>query len=254
MKKITLYTLLIILFQSCQEANNPIDNTKVEEKITNDNFNTTEFIHKEEEPVTEFDIETHLKNYKSLKSSIANQKRTIRNRTDIDQDAKIELVKDYMAQTLVDSIFPYWLGTEWDFNGYTETPRQGVVACGYFVSTTLRDLGIKLNRFKIAQMGASDIIYALCDKETVVKLSSVDKVNEYMRSVKENEILIVGLDFHVGFLFKKNNKNYFAHSNYIQMKGVEIELAENSMALSNSNLYVIGNLMKNEKMLIKWLN
>ena len=36
-----------------------------------------------------------------------------------------------MSKTLVDSIFPYWLGTEWDFNGYTERPRK-VVVCGYF--------------------------------------------------------------------------------------------------------------------------
>ncbi len=132
--------------------------------------------------------------------------------------------------------------------------KESVVACGYFVSTTLRDLGIKLNRYKIAQKGATDIILALCDTETVVKLSSVEKVSEFMKDVNDDEILIVGLDYHVGFLFRKNNQNYFAHSNYIGMRGVEIERMEDSQNFANSNLYVIGNLTKNREMTKNWLN
>src|SRR6476660_4877291 len=29
-------------------------------------------------------------------------------------------------------IFPSWYGTPWDFNGTTEVPQQGKIACGYF--------------------------------------------------------------------------------------------------------------------------
>jgi len=253
MQKIILYTLLLIFCQSCQDGQNYDKNTERSRPEIEENESDISKFSEEKEAQTNFDIETHLKNYENLKSSIANQKRTIKNRTDISQDEKIELAKEYMSETLVDSIFPYWLGTEWDFNGYTETPRQGVVACGYFVSTTLRDLGIKLNRFKIAQKGASDIIKALCDEESIVTLSHLDKVIELMKTVHENEVLIVGLDYHVGFLFKKNGKNHFAHSNYIQMSGVEIELAENSRALNNSNLYIVGNLTRNEAIIKNWL-
>jgi len=31
-------------------------------------------------------------------------------------------------------IFPSWYGTPWNFNGTTEVPQQGKIACGYFVS------------------------------------------------------------------------------------------------------------------------
>ena len=52
---------------------------------------------------------------------------------------------------LVNEIIPHWYGTEWDFNGYTAVPNQGVIACGYFVSTTLLHMGINVNRYKMAQ-------------------------------------------------------------------------------------------------------
>lgn len=245
MKKILVFLLLSLFCQACQETKQTSNETETEkeivEKIAIEN------------PI-DFDIEIHLANYKKLKSSIANQKRAIKNRTDLNPSDKLTIAENYMSKILVDSIFPYWLGIEWDFNGYTETPRQGVVACGYFVSTTLRDLGIKLNRYKIAQKGAADIIHALCDTKSIVRLSSVEQVSDFMKSVNENEILIVGLDFHVGFLFKRDKKTYFAHSNYIEMKGVEIELIEDSQAFSHSEVYVVGNLTKNRAMTENWLN
>jgi len=64
--------------------------------------------------------------------------------------------------------------------------------------------------------------------------------------------MIVGLDFHVGFIYKKKNKIYFTHSNYIDRKGVEIELFNESIALKNSNLYVLGNFSNSDIMIAKW--
>jgi len=250
MKKIRLYILLLISLQACQEAQNQTKISETEKEIT---LKEVE-LNLQEEEQTNFDIETHLANYKKLKSSIIRQKRVIKNKPNLEQEAKLKLAENYISNILVDSIFPYWLGTEWDFNGYTETPRQGVVACGYFVSTTLRDLGIKLNRYRIAQKGAADIIHALCDTKSIVRLTSIEQVSDFMKDVNENEILIVGLDFHVGFLFKRDKKAYFAHSNYIEMAGVEIELMEDSQAFSHSDVYVVGNLTKNRAMTENWLN
>ena len=245
MKKLLVILFLCLFYQACQETKETSSeaDTEIEivEEIEIDN------------PIN-FDIETHLANYKKLKSNINRQKIAIKNKPNLEKETKLTLAENYMSKILVDSIFPYWLGTKWDFNGYTETPRQGVVACGYFVSTTLRDLGIKLNRYKIAQKGAADIIHALCDTKSIVRLSSVEQVSDFMKSVNESEILIVGLDFHVGFLFKKDKKTYFAHSNYIEMAGVEIELIEDSQAFSHSDVYVVGNLTKNRAMTENWLN
>jgi len=154
---------------------------------------------------------------------------------------------------LVDSIFPYWLGTQWDFNGYTEKPRDGLVACGYFVSTTIRDAGIPINRFKTAQKASSDIIKSLCDPTSIKTVTSIEKVRDYLSTIDDGEVLIVGLDFHVGFLYKKNGQSYFAHSNYIDLEGVIIEPIEASIALNGSEIYVLGNLTSNEQITKKWL-
>src|SRR5678815_5098001 len=40
-----------------------------------------------------------------------------------------------VTRTIYSEIFPSWYGTAWDFNGTTEVPQQGKIACGYFVST-----------------------------------------------------------------------------------------------------------------------
>lgn len=59
--------------------------------------------------------------------------------------------KDDFENYLLNKIIPHWYGTEWDFNGYTSIPNQGVIACGYFVSTTLEHIGIVINRYHLAQ-------------------------------------------------------------------------------------------------------
>src|SRR5688500_17600336 len=54
----------------------------------------------------------------------------------------IDEARAYLTQSVYNEVFPYWYGTGWDFNGTTETPGQGKIACGYFVSTVLRDAGL----------------------------------------------------------------------------------------------------------------
>src|SRR5205823_2478360 len=34
-------------------------------------------------------------------------------------------------------LFPAWAGTPWDYNGTATRPREGKIACGYFVTTLL---------------------------------------------------------------------------------------------------------------------
>ena len=67
-----------------------------------------------------------------------------------------ENVRTAFANHLVDKIIPHWYGTPWSFGGHTAIPNQGKIACGYFISTTLRDMGINLNRYKLAQKSPID--------------------------------------------------------------------------------------------------
>ncbi len=59
---------------------------------------------------------------------------------------------------IVDSIIPYWYGTKWNFYGTTEEPNKGTIACGYFVTTVLRDAGLHINRIKLAQAASEEMI------------------------------------------------------------------------------------------------
>src|SRR5687768_13237846 len=52
---------------------------------------------------------------------------------------------------LTEKLIPHWLTTPWSFEGHTSIPRQGKIACGYFVSTTLLHMGFNVNRYKFAQ-------------------------------------------------------------------------------------------------------
>ena len=56
----------------------------------------------------------------------------------------------------------YWVETKWDFNGVSRVSRQGSIACGYFVTTVLEDIGFKLNRIKLSQQASSVMIFNLC--------------------------------------------------------------------------------------------
>jgi len=105
----------------------------------------------------------------------------------------------------------------------------------------------------MAQKGATDIIKALCDINTIKTINGFQNTKEYLQEIAENEIVIVGLDYHVGFVFKQNESLYFAHSNYINSKGVMKELLDDSDAFKNSENYVVGRLTKNKSFLAKWL-
>lgn len=167
----------------------------------------------------------------------------------------IALSHNYIYETLCDSIFPYWYGTKWDFNGTTTTPRQGKIACGYFVSTTLQHIGYNINRVTIAQQAASHIITTLCGKgkTKVIGHSDVKKLRAYLHTQKDG-IFILGLDNHVGFIQKADTNLYFIHSSGIQTQlKVLKERVSESVAIRYSKAYYIGDLLSNDNNTEKWI-
>ena len=51
-----------------------------------------------------------------------------------------------LTRAVCSQIAPEWMGTPWDFYGTTQQPGRGKIACGYFVTTVLRDAGVRLRR------------------------------------------------------------------------------------------------------------
>ena len=139
----------------------------------------------------------------------------------------IEEAKTKLTAYLYNDIFNHWYSTKWSFEGHSEIPKQGTIACGYFVSTTLRDVGFNLNRYKLAQKSPEEEAKVIACGTSIEKRENISKqeLKKYFLKQKDG-IYFIGLDFHVGYIYKNNQEVYFVHSNYIENKGVMKETIE----------------------------
>ncbi len=53
------------------------------------------------------------------------------------------------------------LPATWDFYGTTTTPREGKIACGYYVTTVLEQAGFHLQRVLLAQQASAYVVQTL---------------------------------------------------------------------------------------------
>lgn len=135
----------------------------------------------------------------------------------------VKLAGELFANHIDKQIIPHWIETKWDYNGITQTPRKGKIACGYFVTTVLRDAGVKISRVKMAQ----------CASETMINSLTTNKVNysrlsfeNFIKEVKSKGkgISVIGLDNHTGFLYNDGKELWFIHSSFVNRKGVLKEI------------------------------
>jgi hypothetical protein len=205
-----------------------------------------------------FDLNQHLINYDIFKSQIIDKKTELyeKYKRAENLEEKKEILngcKKYLIKTITGKMFDFWYGTNWSFSGTTQTPRSGYIACGYFISTVLYHSGFNVDRYKLAQQPSSLIIKTLCYSKSIKTFNSLDKLNSYLKN-NPNSLYILGLDKHVGFIYKFNNEAYFIHSSYTKKRSVTKEKLIQSSAIKQSNIYVIGNLLDNVPILLKWLD
>ena len=204
---------------------------------------------------TSYDVLAHNRAYKHTKLSIHQKRLTFEQEWKTaphKQSYLKQSAKNYLYETLTDSIFPYWYGTPWDFNGTTQYPLQGKIACGYFVTTTLSHLGFELPRVKMAQQAASRIIRSLCPKSSIKTFNKIGLLKKHLDQHPQG-IFIVGLDTHVGFLWQSAKGLYFVHSSYSGNKQVSKEPWNQSIVLNKSKLFVVGNLLDNPILINTWI-
>jgi len=162
--------------------------------------------------------------------------------------------RKYLLNTITNNVFPYWYGTKWDFNGTTQTPTQGYIACGYFVTNVLTDVGFNIPRIGWAQ-SASEVFIKKLSPDCIKRFSNrpISEVESYLKATGEG-LYLVGLDSHVGFIVVKSDKIEFIHSNYYRpWIGVMSEDIDSFNPLNNSNYRVIGKLLS-DSMIINWLD
>lgn len=161
---------------------------------------------------------------------------------------------DYWVIAIGTDLYSYWIDTPWDFNGTTVIPKKGSIACGYFVTTILQHMGLKIDRIKLAICASSVMMKSLVPNQRLTNLGYLnydefsEKLNEYGEGV-----YIIGLDYHTGFIINDGTDTWFLHSNYIGRKGVVKEKIMTSSALQASKTRWIVSLTANKGFLIRWL-
>lgn len=167
--------------------------------------------------------------------------------------AVVDQARKYLVKVINEEIFPAWMGTPWDFNGTTQVPKEGKIACGYFVTTVLRDAGFGVERVKLAQQASLKIIRVLTPKEQIKDYGGID-VPTLVERVKKmpDGLYVVGLDIHTGFILHQGSKVQFIQASYGNPAVVVREEAVASKILAQSKRFVLGRV-DNDVLLAKWL-
>lgn len=165
-----------------------------------------------------------------------------------------EIARQHLYSAITARLFPFWYGTPWDFNGTTATPQKGKIACGYFVTTLLRDAGFNLERSKLAQQSSEKIIRTLVSNDHIVRLNKLT-MEDFVNAMRKmgNGLYLVGLDTHIGFLLVNGSDLRFIHSSYSYWGGVKSEPVWQCKVLLKSRFRVVGKLLSDEQTIKQWL-
>ncbi|TND08872.1 MAG: hypothetical protein FD123_1726 [Bacteroidetes bacterium] len=159
-----------------------------------------------------------------------------------------------MRKGVQENLFNYWEGTRWNFNGTTQTPGKGSIACGYFVTTMLRDMGVPVQRVNYAKMASEKMIKKLVAEKNISRFSNIP-LADFVKAIekKGDQVYVLGLDNHVGFLVCENKQVYFIHSSGRWPWAVVKENARKSIVLSKSKYRVAGCLTADDQFMQRWL-
>jgi len=172
--------------------------------------------------------------------------------TETEKQQILTKAEKLFTNALLNNIIEAWYGTPWEFYGTTEIPNEGTIACGYFVTTVLRDAGVKLDRVHLAEIESETMISTLIDKKYITRYRNI-YWRDFLENVKKagDGLYIIGLDYHTGFLLCKDGKVYFINSN---IPGVMKENAESAYMLCVSRYRVTGRITNNAEFIKKWLS
>ncbi|RYD71561.1 MAG: hypothetical protein EOP53_23485, partial [Sphingobacteriales bacterium] len=194
--------------------------------------------------------------YIAIKDSVNAEKQKLQNAfiaatSEVEKLAIIKKAEILFTDALLNNIINAWYGTPWDFYGTTEVPNDGYIACGYFVTTVLRDASVKLDRIHLAEIASETMIRTVIDKKYINRYRN-KHYTDFIKAVKTagDALYMIGLDYHTGFVLCKNGQVYFIHST---IPGVMKEVGEQSYMLCQSNYRVTGRLTNNPEFMKKWL-
>lgn len=254
MKKILLLTFLCISV-SCTDTSKKVASTnEMQKKESTKELKATKAVVENLLDSTALGINFKPKgNYNTIKQSITTDRAYFARQFKQNKQKAIDSASSYLYTKLLSEIVPHWYGTPWDFNGHTDIPNDGEIACGYFVSTTLKHLGFRLNRYKMAQQGGTNEAITLQPKSELKTYRNISQsqLKAKLNNVYTDGLYFVGLSNHVGYVLIKNKELYFLHSSYCDDK-VVIEKAATSPCFQ-SDIYVFAEITTNRKLVQKWI-
>ncbi len=164
----------------------------------------------------------------------------------------IERARHAAHSAIVEQAIPHWFGTPWSYRGTSETPGKGVIGCGYFVATVLRDVGFPVERETLAQQPAEWIIKTFAGEDQIWRYRSrpTEVVLGQVRFHGDG-LYLVGFDEHVGFLIVAGADVSFCHASYTGDAVVVCEPAKDSFAFQQ-DYRVVGRLL-GDRMMEAWL-
>jgi hypothetical protein len=197
-------------------------------------------------------------NYNDLKKEITSRQEALsfayRN-PKCDKDSVVHCAQQFLFTTMTAKVFPCWYGARWDYNGTTEVPRKGKIACGYFVTTTMRDLGFNIPRVRWAQLPSETMIKEMTDGKEIkrYRFASISHIESQIKEWGDG-LYVVGMDNHTGYIVNHDGRCSFVHSYYFNLsRGVTSERLDTNNPLRSSKYRVIGKVLTKE-MVEKWLN
>lgn len=171
-----------------------------------------------------------------------------------DERAAVENDARVMLELILPEMMRCWLGTPWDFNGTAAKPGEDGVACGYFVSTVLRDAGFVVDRYRLAQQPSENILKSFLPSEKCFLVVGRD-YEVYADEVEKMEhgVYLIGLDTHVGFIVNGPGGMRFLHSSGSRPWCVVDESREEAAVLRDSRWRMIGCLTGESSVMAGWL-
>jgi hypothetical protein len=151
-------------------------------------------------------------------------------------------------------LMPFWYGTRWSFHGTTQTPGEGSIACGYFVTTVLKDLGVNLDRNGLAQLPSEQMIKDFVSEKDIQRFNRT-AIDSFVKTVKDSGrgLYVVGLDTHTGFVLNDASGVWFIHASGSFPFCVVKQEAIKATILAESKYRVLGKLTDNELFMTKYL-
>ncbi len=193
--------------------------------------------------------------YKTLKNEIQAARISLK-KAYFSEKISLDSVQQYFENQLLNGLIPYWYGTPWSFEGHTDRPQEGEIACGYFVSTTLKHMRLAINRYKMAQKSPLEEAKYLNEGEepTIIKAETAKEAIAEILVQFPSGLLFVGLEqSHVGYLLIRKNTLFFIHSNYHEPAEVILELASESPVFNSFSTFYLVPISNNEALVKRWL-